>query len=165
MARLHSAWAGIRFGRGLFDMCRVNADVFPSSLHCKHRHRRFRNRCPCRCETQSLELVTRAGAQPHDATFIVSDKLTQITDKLTVKCVTRSPCIDPADLSVNIYQSSFKINRVETAVHSAKLFTHVLVEEKCPDATDVRIEVSRAWSLTSVCSIDDSDLHHAGVSL
>ena len=36
------------------------------------------------------------------------------------------------------------LNRAEKAVHSAKRKTVYIVEENCSDATDVRIEVSRA---------------------
>ena len=43
-----------------------------------------------------------------------------------------------------IHQSIFKINRAEITIFSKTVYTRVLVEEKCPDATDVRIEVSRA---------------------
>ena len=51
--------------------------------------------------------------------------MTRITNIIYVKCVT-----------------SLSGNGVHPA--NAKLFTHVLVEEKCTDATDVCIEVSHA---------------------
>ena len=59
--------SGDGVGRGLFDTCRVNADVFPGSK-LKHRHRN--DRC---CETHSVG--TPSVAEPPGAIFTVSDEL------------------------------------------------------------------------------------------
>ena len=58
--------------------------------------------------TQSELSHWQSVGEPHDAILTVSDHMlrrtiTRITDKImTVKCVTTIPCIDPADLSINI---------------------------------------------------------------
>ena len=113
--------------------------VFPGSLLQipPSRHRCFRNRCRCAGASETHSLTgTQSVGEPHDAIFTV---FTRTVTRITVKFVTRSPCIDPADPSINIS---------EIASHSvkppnAKLFTpwmtvmtaHVLRGEKCPDAS------------------------------
>ena len=55
-------------------------------------------------QSHSVGTHWQSVGEPHDAIFTVSDELSLelITDKMTVKCVTTIPCIDPADLSINI---------------------------------------------------------------
>ena len=88
-------------------MCRVNADVFPGSLNCKHGHRvivafgimsvSLWNSLSHRVSHWS-QFATRTGAQPHDAIVTVSDELLNVLAEASIP---------------QIYQSIFQINRAE----------------------------------------------------
>ncbi len=87
-------------------MCRVNADAFPGSLNSNtdiviamivadgHAVKLTQSELS---DSQSVNRTTLFSLSQ------MNYRITRITDKImTVKCVTTIPCIDPADLSINI---------------------------------------------------------------
>ncbi len=82
-------------------MCRVNADVFPGSLN-SNTDIVITMIVPDAVKLTQSELGD-SQSENRTTLFTVSDELSiRITNKMTVKCVTTIPCIDPADLSINI---------------------------------------------------------------
>ena len=88
-------------------MCRVNADVFTGSLNSN-------NDIVAAMIVADAVKLTQSGlgdSQSVNRTTLFfffhclrrTNTITRITDKITAKCVTTIPCIDPADLSINIW--------------------------------------------------------------
>ena len=73
----------------------------PRFTKLKHRHR-HRNDRRWRCETHSVGTLTVSRWTARRYFHCLRRTITRITDKMTVKCVTTIPCIDPEDLSINI---------------------------------------------------------------
>ena len=85
-----------------------------TKLKHRHHHRRWR------CESHSVGTRWQSVAESVNRTTLCSLSQTNYHSnhrKMTVKCVTTIPCIDPADLSINIDQY-FRLTD-----QNAKLFT------------------------------------------
>ncbi len=93
--------SGNGVGRGQFDMCRVNADVFPGSLNSNT------DIIIAMIVADAVKLTQSelSDSQSVNRTTLFSLSQTNYHSnhrKMTVKCVTTIPCIDPADVSLSI---------------------------------------------------------------
>ena len=125
-------------------MCRVNADAFPGSLNSNTdiviTMIVANGSDAVKKLTQSQSELSDSHSVNRTTLFSLSQtNITRITDKImTVKCVTTIPCIDPADLSINISDQP-------TRTQNCLLGTMTCASRrKMPGCVpDVRVEVPR----------------------
>ena len=74
----------------------------PRFTKLKHRHRHRSSASLMLWNSLSRNSVTVSRWSARRSFHCLRRTITRITDTMTVKCVTTIPCIDPADLSINI---------------------------------------------------------------